>query len=556
MNLGTWQVDDLLTFYVTTAVYATGAATDADSAPAYRVYEEETATPLLTGTMALLDSANTAGFYSEQITLSAANGFEIGKHYAIYLAYTVSSIAQATHHTFQVEPQPSVTAVGAPISTTASSATITTGTQSSGTYSNTVAADGSHHTIADSASALDMYYQFDVGGDGIGSGVSWLGYVNGANDTIRVYAYNWSGAAWEQIGTIAGKAPTTNDTYQWDITAAHTGTGANLGLIRIRFAGNGLTTATLNTDRLLLGYAVVNRSAGYVDGAVWLDTISGTAGTEPYVNGTADHPVNSLADARTLALALGLRNYHIIGGSTITLANSYSAALFNGSGWILNLGNQSISYCTIVGAQVSGTATGTDPTFLLCHISACTLPPCNIGQSHIDGTITLGSAGTYSFMRCMDDSGSGATPIIDFGSAVGATDVNLRKYAGGMEVHNMKAGDYLAADGMGRLIIAASCTGGEVRVRGTWDIENSGSGQTFTSTANSTPDSILDRADGVEDSYSLRQALRLVLAALAGKVNGAASNTITIRDVNDAIDRIVATVDADGNRSGVIYDVS
>jgi hypothetical protein len=101
--LGTWQIDDLVTFYVNTHTPSTGAATDADSAPAYRVYEHETATPILTGTMALLDDANTTGFYSEQITLSAANGFEIGKSYSIYIAATVGGVTGTMHHQLQVE---------------------------------------------------------------------------------------------------------------------------------------------------------------------------------------------------------------------------------------------------------------------------------------------------------------------------------------------------------------------------------------------------------------------------------------------------------------------
>lgn len=103
--IGSWKVDDLLTFYCNTQVFATGVATDADSAPSYRVYEDETTTPLLTGSMALIDSANTAGYYSEQITLSAANGFEKGKCYSIYIAATVSSVAGATHRTFQMEAE-------------------------------------------------------------------------------------------------------------------------------------------------------------------------------------------------------------------------------------------------------------------------------------------------------------------------------------------------------------------------------------------------------------------------------------------------------------------
>lgn len=73
---------------------------------------------------------------------------------------------------------------------------------------------------------------------------------------------------------------------------------------------------------------------------------------------------------------------------------------------------------------------------------------------------------------------------------------------------------------------------------------------------NSTADAFLDRANGIETSFTLRQALRLMLSALAGKLSGAAGTTVTIRDVNDAKNRIVATVDSDGNRTAVTKDVS
>jgi hypothetical protein len=69
-------------------------------------------------------------------------------------------------------------------------------------------------------------------------------------------------------------------------------------------------------------------------------------------------------------------------------------------------------------------------------------------------------------------------------------------------------------------------------------------------------DAVLDRADGVETGWTLRQGLRLILSALAGKLSGAATATVTIRDVNDAKNRIVATVDASGNRSAVTKDVT
>lgn len=74
--------------------------------------------------------------------------------------------------------------------------------------------------------------------------------------------------------------------------------------------------------------------------------------------------------------------------------------------------------------------------------------------------------------------------------------------------------------------------------------------------ANANADALLDRTAGIETSRTLRQGLRLMLAALAGKASGLATTTATYRDTNDSKNRIVATVDADGNRSAVTLDAS
>jgi len=60
----------------------------------------------------------------------------------------------------------------------------------------------------------------------------------------------------------------------------------------------------------------------------------------------------------------------------------------------------------------------------------------------------------------------------------------------------------------------------------------------------------------IETGYTMRESLRLIVSALVGKVSGASGTTITIRDINDSVDRIVATVDASGNRTAVTKDVS
>jgi hypothetical protein len=59
----------------------------------------------------------------------------------------------------------------------------------------------------------------------------------------------------------------------------------------------------------------------------------------------------------------------------------------------------------------------------------------------------------------------------------------------------------------------------------------------------------------IETSFNLKEAFRLVLSATAGKLSGAAGTTITIRNVVDDKNRIVATVDSNGNRTSLTYDV-
>jgi hypothetical protein len=67
---------------------------------------------------------------------------------------------------------------------------------------------------------------------------------------------------------------------------------------------------------------------------------------------------------------------------------------------------------------------------------------------------------------------------------------------------------------------------------------------------------VLDSVDGVEAGLTARKALRLITAALAGKISGADTSTVTIRNaVADDADRITATVDTNGNRTALTYDL-
>jgi len=66
-------------------------------------------------------------------------------------------------------------------------------------------------------------------------------------------------------------------------------------------------------------------------------------------------------------------------------------------------------------------------------------------------------------------------------------------------------------------------------------------------------DAILDEV--VVGSYTMRQLLKVMAAALAGKATGGGTTSVTFRGVDDASNVIVATVDTNGNRSAVTLTV-
>jgi len=83
------QIGHSLTFGIACHDPDTGVLTDAEAPPTYRIYENETPVPIVTGSMAKLDNANTTGFYTETVACTAAAGFEDGQTYTIYIDATV-----------------------------------------------------------------------------------------------------------------------------------------------------------------------------------------------------------------------------------------------------------------------------------------------------------------------------------------------------------------------------------------------------------------------------------------------------------------------------------
>ncbi len=142
-------------FSVTTHDPDTGVLTDADAVPPWRLYEEETATPITSGNMAKLDDANTTGLYSELVACTTGNGFEHGKTYTVYIEATVDSDKGGMSYAFTTERP---VASGASLAAVATSVgaiptTAMRGTDSAATAASLTAVDANVDTLVSRVTA-------------------------------------------------------------------------------------------------------------------------------------------------------------------------------------------------------------------------------------------------------------------------------------------------------------------------------------------------------------------------------------------------------------------
>lgn len=255
-----------------------------------------------------------------------------------------------------------------------------------------------------------------------------------------------------------------------------------MGKVRIRFyAAAGLTSATLYIDRIFVSYAIVNRSVGYADGSIWIDTSRSNEGVEPYVDGTADNPVSTLAAATTIADSTGLRIITLLAGSSVVIGQDYYSYSFRGYFAEIDLNGHNVDACTFQGMIITGSEGGTNSvavSFLNCRIGTSTLGLSIYQDCRLAGTITISQAGDYFFDGCFSAVAGTGTPGFDFGAAIGATNLSFRHYSGGIEILNMGGvgPDVMSLEGEGQLKINANCTDGLVALRGHFFVVDNAAG--------------------------------------------------------------------------------
>ncbi len=103
------KLEDTFRHQFTTRAFATGVPTVLAGTPVLSVLEENNATPITSGVTVSVDRASVVGLNEVTIIATAANGYEIGKSYAIYISIGtvggVSVIGEVVgHFTIQLAP--------------------------------------------------------------------------------------------------------------------------------------------------------------------------------------------------------------------------------------------------------------------------------------------------------------------------------------------------------------------------------------------------------------------------------------------------------------------
>lgn len=346
-------------------------------------------------------------------------------------------------------------------------------------------------------------------------------------DTLQADVTQWLGTA-AATPTTAGVPTTALSAIGLDaITQAATGMVEIAKAVWDRILTGATHNIATSAGRRLRG---IQEFQGYESGAIWVDTINGTAGTIDYENGTVEQAALTWADALTLNASLGFNKFIVKGASSITLtANSNNYHIIGSGPTTLALNSQSVIGITVENCVVSGVMTGVGTTQRLidCSIGAVTLiKGTHVHTSAITGTQTVGEAGDFYYDRSHSGIAGVDTWIFNFGGAIGDTNLNWRNGSGGIQLESMgdTGTDTASVEGRGQ-IIEGTCTGGTVAVRGLF--ETSG-----ITNLNLVDGARFQSADLVVDFWS--DTLTAYTNGMAGKrLKGLSAATVVEGAVND-----------------------
>lgn len=166
------------------------------------------------------------------------------------------------------------------------------------------------------------------------------------------------------------------------------------------------------------------------------------------------------------------------------------------------------------------------------------------GTSSFSANVVAALAASGTFAGTSSFSGAVMATGHVVGAFTGSASFTATRYATGSLAGSFTDEGTLTVANVGAAVWSSLAT--ENNVAGTMGelLNNSGAGANPWTTE-------------VESGLTALDALKIIAAAVGGKVSGGGTTTITIRNAfADSKNRIIATVDTDGNRSAITYDLT
>lgn len=282
------------------------------------------------------------------------------------------------------------------------------------------------------------------------------------------------------------------EVYVGGIGAVEDNSGA--GCTVAQGAINDVYIANSVWDEPLIDHSIANTMGKSIDGISYIDKFI-YIDTEEAINGNgkSDNPFNNVADAVDFAENVGW--YRLMFLADATLERTLKNFTIEGIGLpTIDFNGQDVDKSEFLKVKLTGVQAGS-----ITSREVVLLP----GISNLDGiykecgivaggtyTIADGAIVSITSASTLLAGTSPIAPIFDLGAATAVGVLSIRKYSGGIEIHNVNTANKLATLQFsgGKVVIDTSCSSGIIRVAGlpATATEDSSTGTTVSTDGNLT----------------------------------------------------------------------
>ena len=272
------------------------------------------------------------------------------------------------------------------------------------------------------------------------------------------------------IEIINGYTVTFEDgNYAVNLTGANSNVGDVVNL-------NQVSVRSQNAAGLISNAAIEFSSFG---GAVTIDAINGVTGTV-FPKGTAQAPVNNVADAKLIADTRGITRFNVVGNFTFTTGDNvedFEIFGINPNKTTLTFESGADTFgVDIFNATVQGVFDNL-ATFEDCRLLDIEMVEGYAYRCLMAGTFVVSGTGQTAFIDCWDGIVSnGIYPIIDCGGA--GRNISIKNWHGDIKIINKTGTDDMEINmnSGGTVLIDSTVTGGLVRCTGSMKVIDNSTG--------------------------------------------------------------------------------